>query len=340
MKKRRCGSLLAVCALLICLIGLFAASAHTQESILAFSLIPDAISLHPGDSTTLRLSVKNNSIHEADEVAVSLVDREIGFSLRSAPPILKHVPPFSEGTFDLTITVLEEPAAGGYTLTLAAVYTYCIGDVCFQIVDNIPLTITIAAAIQPPPPFSPSVKRSVWRWLPPGLALLLILVGILLWRFARVTVPLYAVLFLLIGGGLAYGVLLNQHEQAQGIAAVLCTSCVGIEEARHEPPTLTAGARAALDRLASDIELLVFYAPWCHSCPYAEALVLLMADYTERLTVRFVNVEEEPLLARAHGVIRSGRTGVPAILRADAGEVIFGIEKLEARLLTLLGVGR
>jgi len=31
---------------------------------------------------------------------------------------------------------------------------------------------------------------------------------------------------------------------------------------------------------------------------------------------------------------------VPAILRVDTGEVIFGVERLEVRLLDLLGVGQ
>jgi hypothetical protein len=38
-------------------------------------------------------------------------------------------------------------------------------------------------------------------------------------------------------------------------------------------------------------------------------------------------------------VIRSSRTIVPAVLRVDTGEIIFGVEDLEERLLNLLEVG-
>ena len=162
--------------------------------------------------------------------------------------------------------------------------------------------------------------------------------GIVLWRVNRLTFPLYAVLFVLIAGGLTFGVIHRQHRQAQGIGAVLCTSCVGIEEARREVPQLSPGALAALATLRNDVELIVFYAPWCHSCPYAEAVVEKMANVSGRVTYRFINVDQQRELATSFGVIRSGRTIVPAILRVDSGEVIFGVENLEERLLALLEV--
>ena len=40
------------------------------------------------------------------------------------------------------------------------------------------------------------------------------------------------------------------------------------------------------------------------------------------------------------GIIESSRTIVPAIIKTGSSDVLFGIEDLEARLLTLLGVGR
>jgi thiol-disulfide isomerase/thioredoxin len=85
--------------------------------------------------------------------------------------------------------------------------------------------------------------------------------------------------------------------------------------------------------------LIVFYAPWCHSCPYAEAMVEAMAAETEHITYEFIDVDAERDLAASYGVIRSSRTIVPAVLRVDTGEIIFGVEDLEERLLNLLEVG-
>ena len=130
-----------------------------------------------------------------------------------------------------------------------------------------------------------------------------------------------------------------QHEQAQGIGSVLCTSCVGIEEAGSTDVRLSAGTIAALETLQEDAELTVFYAEWCHACPVAEATGERMAEVTERIRYRFVDVADEPELAESLGVVRSGRTVVPAISRAGSSEILFGVEDLEERLLELLGVG-
>jgi thiol-disulfide isomerase/thioredoxin len=115
---------------------------------------------------------------------------------------------------------------------------------------------------------------------------------------------------------------------------------VGIEEARHDSPLPSTEALTALRALQSDVDLIVFFAPWCHSCPFAEGMVQQLAAATDRLSWQLINVDAQRDLALSHGVIRSGRTIVPAILRIDTGEVIFGIERLETRLLDLLGVGQ
>ena len=80
----------------------------------------------------------------------------------------------------------------------------------------------------------------------------------------------------------------------------------------------------------------MFYATWCRSCPYAEALADLVAARNPRIVVRHVDAETEPELAALHSVTRSGRTVVPAIVRVDTGEVLFGVEDLGQRLVDLL----
>jgi len=308
-----------------------------QESILSFTMSPEKIEISPGGTTSFQLSIDNKSLHPADDIAVRLVDAA-GFSLHPAESDIKVIQPFGKNTLDLNLVAAPNVVIGTHDLRLQVIYTYCIEVSCFQIVDEVSVPVLVTTISIGPA----TVKkvRSIPRWVMPAVVGLIVLAGIGLWRFAGVRLPLYIALFMIVAGGLAYGVILGQHEQAQGIAAVLCTSCVGIEEAPHEEPALSENALSALTRLDTDVRLIVFYAPWCHTCPYAEAMVQQMADATDHITYELVNVDTNRDLAASNGVIRSNRTIVPAILRVDTDEVIFGIENLEARLLGLLKVGQ
>jgi len=302
--------------IVILAVFLLAYVAVGQESILSFTLLPQKVGIAPGGTATLQILIDNKSMHPADD---------------------KVVQPFGKARLDLNLVAAPDVAIGTHDLTLQIIYTYCIEVSCFQIVDEVSIPVLVTTISIGPA----TVKkvRSIPPWVMPAVVGLIVLAGIGLWRFAVVRLPLYIALFMIVAGGLAYGVILGQHEQAQGIAAVLCTSCVGIEEAPHEEPALSENALSALTRLDTDVKLIVFYAPWCHTCPYAEAMVQQMADATDHITYEFVNVDTNRDLAASNGVIRSKRTIVPAILRVDTGEVIFGIENLEERLLGLLEVG-
>jgi len=131
----------------------------------------------------------------------------------------------------------------------------------------------------------------------------------------------------------------DQHEQAQEIGAVLCTSCVGLEEASSGEGSLSAAGIERIKGIENKRELIVFYAPWCHACPFAEAMVAQAALHNPAISYRFVDVGKEPELALRHGLIRSGKTIVPAVLRVDTGKVIFGIEDFEERLIDMLEEG-
>jgi len=311
--------------------------AWAQESILTFSIEPGAVTLSPGGEVGVRVEVDNTSIYEADDVTVTL-EEEGGLSIRSETGVLKLISPFTQEWIDLTLVSDSDLPPGRYIISLQVIYTYCIDVSCFQIVDEIPLTVAVeegAVSLPTPPP----AKRSSHGWILPLIAGGLLVGALLLRRTRGMTFLLYFVLFVIVAGALAYGVRLNQHEQAQGIAAVLCTSCVGIEETHHEEPSLSSSAIDALAKLDRDIELIVFYAPWCHSCPYAEAMVEKMAALTPYLSYQFIDVDAERDLAATYGVIRSSRTIVPAVLRVDTDEIIFGVENLEERLLNLLEAG-
>jgi len=65
-------------------------------------------------------------------------------------------------------------------------------------------------------------------------------------------------------------------------------------------------------------------------------MVQQATDINSSISVQWIDVDESKDAAREYGIVQSGRTIVPAILRLDTQETIFGIENLEARLLALL----
>jgi len=310
-----------------------------QEPILTFSLDESQITIPQGGEAIAVLRVENGSAYPGDDIEPTLEVE--GLTLRAEPEVIAALSPFDSAAFVLHLSASEEFSLGTSTHALGLVYNYCIGELCYLLTEEISFTLTVVPPSEAPVelpvalPVEPA-SRLWFRLGGLGLGFLFLAAAIGVRRALSRSWPLYAVLILFALGGLAYGVVLNQHEQAQGIGAVLCTSCVGIEEAQHGEPELTPAGIAAIETIEDDIELLVFYAVWCHACPYAEAMVEETAEHNRRITYRFVDVAEEPELAERSGVIQSGRTVVPAILRVDTGEILFGAEDLEARLVDLL----
>ena len=341
---RRIRSALLFAALLVMGAGLSAAG---QEPILTFSLREESIAVAQGETAVAILEIENDSVYPADEIEPTLTSA--GITLRSEPAEIEVLAPFASAVFALVIAVTEDVAIGTTSRIIEVVYTYCIGDLCYQIAEEIPLAVTV----EPPPvgpvedPIEtpvevpivlPTVSRTPFWLRLGGLGLGLVLLGaaIAIRRVTNKRWPVFAVVGLFAAAGLGYGVVLDQHEQAQGIGAVLCTSCVGIEVAQHGDPDLSPAGVAAIEAIEQEIELLVFYAEWCHACPFAERMVERIAERNPRISYRFVDVEAEPELAETSGVIRSGRTVVPAVLRVDTKGIVFGAENLEARLIELL----
>ena len=65
-------------------------------------------------------------------------------------------------------------------------------------------------------------------------------------------------------------------------------------------------------------------------------MVAAAAEINGQIVYRIIDVDEQPAEAEAYGVVRSGRTIVPAVVRLDTEEVLFGIEAFESRFITLL----
>jgi thiol-disulfide isomerase/thioredoxin len=332
------------------LIGLLfvTAAAVAQEPILDLSIEPSEVSIAPGGGAIVRVIAENPSVREADDLTAYWIGPE-GLGFASEPVPIEVIAPFGRSALDLRLAADADLPLGDIEAGVEVVYTYCIDDYCFQIVEEMSFVVRIVGStpdnndVAPvaagPDGLPPAGATVPWAWILFAAALGLTATVLILFRATRERWPAYAAVVLLAGGGLAAGVVLGQHEQAQAIGAVLCTSCVGLEQSQTHEPELSALAVQRLATLESDVELIVFYAVWCHSCPYAEALVEQAAEVNPRIHYRFVDVEVNRPLAEEHGIIRSGRTVVPAVLRVDTGEVLFGAEDLEDRLIDLLGVG-
>jgi len=329
--------------LLLGILGIvLAARTAGQEPILDLSIAPVTVHLPAGGEAHLRLTAKNSSVHEADGLTASLAapDR---FTIATEPETLKVIEPFSTGTIDILLRSAKDTPEENYNGKLAIVYTYCIGELCFQIADSLTFDIAVEAVsevVQTTSVAAPLHRREVpWPWI--GFGAVIVLLGGALLKGGRSGTDwyIYLILVIIAFASLGYGVATYQHEQAQGIGAVLCTSCIGIEEAGAAEASLSEAGIAQIEGIEGERDLIVFYAPWCHACPFAEAMVEQAAEHNPAISYRSVDVEKAPELAAQYGIIRSGRTIVPAILRVDTGKVIFGIENLEERLIEMLKEG-
>jgi len=294
------------------------------EPILEVSL-PEEVGILPGGETELPVKVRNTSPYLAEEIHLELSELPEGVTAEAAE--LAELPAFGERTVTLVVKAEEDAPEGSTPAKLHLRYHYCIGESCFQMSDELGLTLAVGEAPK-------AVQRP---WNPWWLLVLLGVGAALAWLFlGKGASALVVLLILAAGAAIGVGVLLGQARQAQLIGAVLCTSCVGIEEARHEEPELSQATWTALAQLSQPVKLVVFHAPWCHSCPYAIAMAQEFARANPLITVELVDAEEEPKRAEEAGVYRSGRLVVPAILNPATGQVVFGIGDLEERLLALV----
>jgi len=282
------------------------ACAAGQEPILDLSISPGTVHIPPGGEAELRLIAKNTSIREADGLSASLSSPD-RFTIVTGPETLEIIDPFATGSIDILLKSGRDIGEGNYKGKLAIVYTYCIGELCFQIADTLDFDIVVEAgseAVQTRSVTAPIGRRTLpWPWI--GFGGGLVILGAALLRAKRTGVKwhAYLIIALLSLAGLGYGVANDQHEQAQEIGAVLCTSCVGLEEASSGEGSLSAAGIERIKGIENKRELIVFY------------------------------------VALRHGLIRSGKTIVPAVLRVDTGKVIFGIEDFEERLIDMLEEG-
>ena len=328
-------------ALILFVLGCASIAVFGQTPILEFSFETELLTIPQESSASAMLRVTNSSVYEADDIEIALLSGPVDLSPIEAIEVLD---PFSDTLLEVHLSLGADVSEGETEGLFELAYTYCIGELCFQIVEEISLRIDVIPAVvdpvngQIPDPIQilPHEEKSAWEIGFPialGLALIVALVATrMVGRRWWVLVLLVAVLV----GGMGYGLSLKQDQQAQSIGAVLCTSCVGIEQTPDQDPELSAEARTRVAAITREIELVFFTATWCQACPYAKAMVEQIIEINPLISYRSIDVEEDRDTADRHGVIQSGRTIVPAILRVDAGGILFGIENLEERLLALL----
>jgi len=328
-------------ALLIALLGLASMSSLGQAPILEFSFESTPLTIVLDEETTGWLRVTNSSVHEADGIEIALLS---GSATMSPVEPVAVLDPFSDTLLEIPILLKPDVTEGNAELVFELVYTYCIGELCFQIVEELALSINVTAAIADPSvtpvpdPIQPETfnTRSGWTLALPIVLVLLLVAALIVGRVESRRWWVRVLLVLAMAGGLGYGMLLEQDQQAQSIGAVLCTSCVGIEETPHEDPELSDEARTRIEAITGEIDLLLFSATWCHACPYAKTVVRQTVELNPDISYQVIDVDEDRDAANLYGIMQSGRTIVPAILRVDTGEVLLGIENLEERLLALL----
>jgi len=360
----------AIVILLISAIGALAQKGGVEE-VLRFTTSSGSVAIQQGGQAEIRIDVANRSIYKAEDIEIEeLVPGT--FRIAGDPEPIALIDAFSSEVVDLTVEAAADAPLGENQATVEIYYTYCEGELCFQMTDSLSLLLhvepglaeqTSSQTVLPTgtqtesttPPEDPDIgigptagridRRSPgdlsgWQgWLiffGAGLSLAGVLVanGRTALR-RRSFVPLVLLgAFLLVGG-----ILFGQHDQARSIGAVLCISCVGIEVAQDiHRAELSTSAVEALASLDEKVHLVVFSAEWCHSCPFAKEMVNQMAEASDRLTYEIIDVDLEPQRAIDAGIVESGRTIVPAILREGSEDVVFGTERLERRLLELLDV--
>jgi thiol-disulfide isomerase/thioredoxin len=327
---------LALAAISVC--------AWPQGGILSFSPEPAVLEISPGGRAAGHITIENASPLEADDIEFTWAG-STEFALDPTPEGVAVLGAFATTSVGFSIAAANTAALGETRGSFEVIYTYCIGDVCYQIVESVPVMLRVAAAPQTPPAVAAgtaddgaaeSPANAPWRWMAFALAALLVVPAVLLRREGRVRLLLTAALLVAGGAALGLGVSLGQHKQAQAVGAVLCTSCVGIETVGTLQARLSPSQAAAVGRITAPIELFVFYAPWCRACPYVEEMVALVAARNPLVHYRLVNAEVERDFSALYGVTRAGRTVVPAVVRFGVGDVLFGAENLGDRLVALL----
>jgi len=114
-----------------------------QAPILEFRIAKLVETVPQGGHVTLALRAENVSVYEADDLEVLLLEGTL--ALAPVDPV-SVIAPFEVATLPLELDVAEDEALGPAVLRFEVAYTYCIGELCYQVVETLDSTITIGEA--------------------------------------------------------------------------------------------------------------------------------------------------------------------------------------------------
>ena len=129
-----------------------------------------------------------------------------------------------------------------------------------------------------------------------------------------------------------YGVKLGQDTDTENIASYICLSCLGLTPSGYE----TGIEHDGLEKLSQEIELIVFSAEWCKSCPKAIDIIKEIAESSEFIEYRVIKYEEEPEEFENFGVDLDGLPVTVITMDGEIIDVLDGAFKLDSRILEVL----
>ncbi|MCX6099968.1 MAG: hypothetical protein NTV92_00780, partial [Candidatus Bipolaricaulota bacterium] len=116
-----------------------------QEGILTFSPEPAVLEISSTGWATGHVAIENASPREADDIELTWTGSS-EFALDPTPEAVTVLGAFAATSVEFTIAATRTATLGETHGSFEVIYTYCIGDVCYQIVESVPVVLRVAAA--------------------------------------------------------------------------------------------------------------------------------------------------------------------------------------------------
>ncbi|MEA1994350.1 MAG: thioredoxin family protein [Euryarchaeota archaeon] len=144
----------------------------------------------------------------------------------------------------------------------------------------------------------------------------------------RVGITVLIVGIILIG----YGIHIGQATETENIATYICLSCLGLTPSSYETGVDTEG----LEKISRDIELIVFSAEWCKSCPKAIETAREIAESSASIEYWVIKYEENPEEFKTYNVDLNGLPVTAVIVDGEVVEKLAGTFKLDSKILEVI----
>jgi len=128
---------------------------------------------------------------------------------------------------------------------------------------------------------------------------------------------------------LSYGVKIGQNVDTESIATYICLSCLGLTPSGYE----TGIEHVGLEKLNSEVEIIVFSAEWCKYCPQAIAVAKEIAESSEFIDYRVVEYEKNPEEFKKYNVSINGLPCTVVVVNNEIKATFYGAYKLDSKIL-------